>query len=141
MKLNSCPRGIVVSLFGVFALIVGGCGQGDNKSGQTNEKDTKRKPSQVAQAKQDEKKEHDHSGWWCDEHGIPEAECSMCSAKIAAEFKKKGDWCEKHDRAKSQCFMCNPERKAFYAAKYKAKYGKEPPEPTDNQPSSKEEKN
>jgi hypothetical protein len=141
VKFNSWQSGSAVSLFVVFALIVGGCGQTDNKSGQTKEKDANGKPSQVAQAKEDDKKVHDHSGWWCDEHGIPEAECSMCSAKVAAEFKKKGDWCEKHDRAKSQCFICNPDRQAFYAAKYKAKYGEEPPEPTDNRPSGKEEKN
>ncbi|MGE3805331.1 MAG: RND transporter [Gemmataceae bacterium] len=68
-----------------------------------------------------------HSGWWCEEHGIPEEECSMCSAKVAADFKKKGDWCDKHDRALSQCFVCNPKQQEFYAAKYKAKFGKEPP--------------
>lgn len=76
-----------------------------------------------------EKKEHDHSGWWCEEHGVPEAECSMCSGKAAADFKKKGDWCAKHDRAKSQCFLCDPSLKERYAAVYRAKYGKEPPEP------------
>jgi hypothetical protein len=70
---------------------------------------------------------HSHDGWWCGEHGIPEEECSMCSAKVAAEAKKKGDWCDKHDRAKSQCFICDPKLKETYAAKYRAKYGKEPP--------------
>jgi hypothetical protein len=68
-----------------------------------------------------------HDDWWCKEHGIPEDECSMCSDKVAKECKAKGDWCEKHDRAKSQCFICDPRRKEFYAAKYRAKYGKEPP--------------
>jgi hypothetical protein len=71
--------------------------------------------------------DNQHEGWWCDEHGIPEEECSMCNAKVAAECKKKGDWCEKHDRAKSQCFLCDPKLKEQYAAKYRAKYGKEPP--------------
>jgi hypothetical protein len=68
-----------------------------------------------------------HSGWWCNEHGIPEGECSMCSSKVAAAFQKKGDWCQEHDRAKSQCFICDPAAKEKYAAKYRAKYGKEPP--------------
>src|SRR5688500_12709204 len=58
--------------------------------------------------------EHDHSGWWCDPHGIPEDECSMCSDKVAKEAKAKGDWCEKHERAMSQCFFCKPERREFY---------------------------
>lgn len=76
---------------------------------------------------------HTHSGWWCGEHGIPEAECSMCSAKVAAEFQRQGDWCQEHDRAESQCFVCHPENKEKYAAKYRAKYGKEPPAVTDTQ--------
>lgn len=73
------------------------------------------------------KKPHDHSGWWCDEHGIPEHECSMCSDSFAKECKKKGDWCDKHDRAKSQCFICDPKLKEQFAAKYRAKFGQEPP--------------
>ena len=73
---------------------------------------------------------HDHSGWWCNEHGVPEAECSMCSGKVFKECQAKGDVCDKHpDRAKSQCFLCDPSLKAKFAAKYKAKEGKEPPEP------------
>lgn len=73
------------------------------------------------------KKVDDHSFWWCDEHGIPEEECSMCSSKVAKACKASGDWCEKHDRAKSQCFVCDPALKEKFAAKYRAKYGKEPP--------------
>ncbi len=75
------------------------------------------------------KSKHDH--WWCDEHGLPEDVCSMCSTKAAAKFKKDGDWCEKHDRAKSQCFLCDPSLKEKFAAQYVAKYGKQPPEPTE----------
>ncbi len=70
---------------------------------------------------------HDHSGWWCGEHGVPESECSQCNSKVAANFQKKGDWCKEHDRAHSQCFLCNPKAKDKYAAMYKAKYGQEPP--------------
>jgi hypothetical protein len=73
--------------------------------------------------------EHSHSGWWCDEHGVPEGVCALCSDKIAAEFKKAGDWCQDHDRPDSQCFVCHPELKAKFAAQYEAKYGKQPPEP------------
>ena len=70
---------------------------------------------------------HDHSGWWCREHGVPEEVCSMCSAKVAADFRKKGDWCADHDRAKSQCFKCDPALKEKFTALYQAKYGQEPP--------------
>ena len=69
----------------------------------------------------------DHSGWWCVEHAIPEAECSMCSSKVAKECKAKGDWCEEHNRAESQCFICKPELAEKYVALYEAKEGKKPP--------------
>lgn len=77
-------------------------------------------------------KEHDHSGWWCGEHGIPEEVCSLCNSKVAAELQKKGDWCKEHDRADSQCFICHPELEAKFAAQYEAKYGEKPPKPEVN---------
>lgn len=129
--------GMSLGLFAALALIVG-CSQSDNKGGQA--KDAGGKGTQVAKA--DEKKEGDskHSGWWCDEHGVPEAECSMCSAKVAKAFKDKGDWCSEHERAKSQCFICDPSLRERYAANYRAKYGKEPPEPTENMPKKDDKK-
>jgi len=83
---------------------------------------------------------HKHDEWWCTPHGIPEEECSMCSPKVAAEFKKKGDWCDMHDRAKSQCFICDPKLKPKFAAQYKAKYGKEPPPTEDEEPKKDDKK-
>jgi hypothetical protein len=110
-----------VSLLVALVLIGAGCGpQGDTKGGPD-----KGTPA----AKTDEKSKEDckHTGFWCEEHGLPEAECSPCNSKVAAEFKRKGDWCDQHDRALSQCFVCNPKAKEKYAAVYRAKYGKEPP--------------
>jgi hypothetical protein len=73
--------------------------------------------------------EHDHSGWWCAEHGIPEEECSLCSAQAAAKFREEGDWCEEHNRAQSQCFLCDPSRADKFAKLYEAKFGEKPPQP------------
>lgn len=70
---------------------------------------------------------HSGAGWWCDSHGVPEEECSLCNSQAAAEFKKKNDWCKEHDRAESQCFLCDPKRQEKYAAMFRAKFGKEPP--------------
>ena len=111
-------------LTAALAVVASGCGQ------RADKKDHAATP--VAQRQADDKKAHDHSGWWCEEHGVPEAECSMCSAKMAAEFKKKGDWCDKHDRAMSQCFICNPDRWPQSAQRYEARYGKPPPVPEEN---------
>jgi cobalt-zinc-cadmium efflux system membrane fusion protein len=74
---------------------------------------------------------HEHSGWWCAEHGMPEKICAQCDSKLAAEFQKKGDWCKQHDRPDSQCFVCHPELEAKFAAEYEAKEGKPPPKPSD----------
>src|SRR5262249_28347098 len=84
-------------------------------------------PDRGNQPKLAEKKDSKHEGWWCDEHGVPEEECSMCSAKAAKAFKAKGDWCKEHERAKSQCFICDPSLREKYAVQYRAKFGKEPP--------------
>ena len=135
MKGRFIQFGAVLSAALVFGLVAGGCGKAHSDKGRASAED-----------KSNAKKVHDHSGWWCTLHGTPEKECSMCSTKVAAEFKKKGDWCDKHDRAMSQCFICKPERKDYYAAKYRTKYGKEPPpieeldEKKDAHKSKKEEK-
>lgn len=74
-------------------------------------------------------KKGDHSGWWCQEHGVPEEICSLCSDTMAAKFKKEGDWCKIHDRAKSQCFKCDPGLYKKYEAMHVAKFGKAPEPP------------
>jgi hypothetical protein len=104
-----------VLIFALAASGVIGCGSAGSKISQTQSQGKEKASAS------------DHSSWWCDEHGVPEAECSACNAKVAAEFKKKGDWCDKHDRALSQCFICTPKARDRYAAVYRAKEGKEPP--------------
>lgn len=81
-------------------------------------------------AKSTPKKVDDHSGWWCDEHGIPEHECSLCMEDGEKHYRAKGDWCELHQRAKSQCFKCDPSLyEKVFEPKYVAKYGKKPERP------------
>jgi len=116
-------RGLL-ALTAAAVLIISGCGQSADKAAKKDA--SKDKGGEVAKGK--------HEGWWCDEHGIPEEECSMCSDKVAKAFKDKGDWCKEHERAKSQCFICDASLKDKYAVQYKAKYGKEPPPPTENMP-------
>ena len=120
-------KAIVMSetlLAGLFLLA--GC---DPKNAQTGTPDKKKEV--------DKEKEGDGHDWWCDEHGVKEADCSMCSAKVAMAFQAKGDWCKEHSRAKSQCFICDPKLKAKFAADYVAKFGKQPPEPEGQEPDKK----
>ncbi len=74
---------------------------------------------------------HDHSGWWCAEHGVPEEECALCDSSLVADFKAKGDWCSEHNRPDSQCFECNPGNREQFVARYEAKFGEQPPKPTE----------
>lgn len=118
MKLSVFYTMPLVAFFSA-ALMMSGCGAQSGDKGDNS--------GDNAEAAHDDG--HDHSGWWCKEHGVPEAECSMCSAKAAADFKAKGDWCEEHNRAESQCFLCDPSRAEKYAKLYKAKFGHAPPQP------------
>jgi len=110
------PQGVMILSMSVGVFLVG-CGQ----SNPSQESKADKKATPVAE------KKADHDGWWCPEHGLPEAECSQCDAKVAADFKAKGDWCQEHERARSQCFKCDPKLKDRYAAIFRAKEGKEPP--------------
>jgi hypothetical protein len=121
------PKSLRLGFALVLVLMAGGCGRPKDPGQNGSESST------TAIAK---KEAHDHSGWWCDEHGVPEEICGQCNAKYAADCKKKGDWCEEHDRPDSQCFIHHPELKEKFAALYRAKYGKEPP-PTEDEPAEK----
>jgi cobalt-zinc-cadmium efflux system membrane fusion protein len=107
-------KGLVICAVGICALA--GCNRPGGDAAPT---------SQVS------KGGHDHGGWWCAEHGVPEEVCARCDISLVAAFKEKGDWCEKHERPDSQCFICHPEKQAEFASLYEAKYGKQPPKPTD----------
>lgn len=124
-------HGCLVLMFCAAALAPAGCGKFDGPAAGP----AKPVPATPVSANV---KHHDHSGWWCDEHGVPESICAQCNARLAAEFKKKGDWCAEHDCPRSQCFRCDPGLKEEFAAQYRAKYGKEPPLTEDE--AAKEEK-
>lgn len=115
---------IALALLGMIAFVAG-CGDGNDSTSNT--------VTDTAQAEQsdDHEKEGKHDGWWCVEHGVPEGECTRCDASLTASFKDKGDWCKEHELPESQCFKCNPKRAEKFIARYEAKYGKKPPEPTE----------
>jgi hypothetical protein len=104
-------------VFGICGLLAAGC----------NKPASEEKPAATPAAQTSAG--HTHGAWWCDEHGVPEEVCGLCSKKVADDMKTKGDWCREHDRPDSQCFVCHPEFEAQFAAQYEAKYGKKPPKP------------
>ena len=119
MKVTVFKQSAMLSSVVAVAVFGSGCGQ---QASEPTDGSTL-----VAEASHDDHEGHDHSGWWCAEHGVPEEECSLCSASAAEGFKEKGDWCQEHDLADSQCFVCHPELEAKFAARYEAKYGEKPP--------------
>ncbi len=46
---------------------------------------------------------------WCEEHAVPESQCTRCNPDLIAAFKATGDWCEEHGVPESQCLKCNPD--------------------------------
>jgi hypothetical protein len=126
---NFCNRfiGGVMILLATVALLAVGCGKESDRGGQAAKNKEEKKNASEGN------KEHDHSGWWCEEHGVPESLCSLCNNELAAKFKREGDWCKLHDRAKSQCFKCEPKLYEKYAAMYQAKFGKSPPRPPESE--------
>src|SRR5947208_8229737 len=102
----------ILNLVLIGVAVALGCG------GQQPADSPKPKPKTVAKAdaKEPAAKEHDHSDWWCDEHGVPEAECSVCQKEVFKKLKAD-EICPHHpDRAKAQCFICNPELREKFAA-------------------------
>jgi hypothetical protein len=128
--LNVIGKTIAATLIATLTTMLAGCGKDSvpeptSKTGAVAVHDP---TTHDADGEKHASGKHDHSGWWCDEHGVPEEECGQCNAKLAAAFQKKGDWCKEHDRPDSQCFICHPEYEAAFAAKYEAKFGKKPPQ-------------
>lgn len=48
---------------------------------------------------------------WCDEHQVPESQCTRCNPSLIPAFKATGDWCDEHGMPESQCTACDPNLK------------------------------
>lgn len=45
---------------------------------------------------------------WCDEHGVPETQCTRCDPSLIPAFQAANDWCADHGLPMSQCTTHNP---------------------------------
>lgn len=54
---------------------------------------------------------------WCEEHQVPESQCTQCNPDLIPAFKATNDWCDEHGLPESQCLKCNPEIKIVRPAK------------------------
>jgi hypothetical protein len=48
---------------------------------------------------------------WCDEHGVPETQCTRCDPSLVPAFQVANDWCAEHGLPMSQCTIHNPSLK------------------------------
>ena len=46
---------------------------------------------------------------WCEEHAVPESQCSRCNPELIPAFKATNDWCEEHQLPLSQDKIHNPD--------------------------------
>jgi hypothetical protein len=119
----------IVSVVAVAALSLTLAGCAEPETAAPEATTVAGEPSVAADQSHDDHDEHQHGGWWCGPHGVPEAECARCDKSLVAEFKAKEDWCDEHNRPDSQCFICNPDSFEKYATLYEAKFGERPAMP------------
>ena len=87
------------------AFAVAGCAK---DGGDSQKKSDKPAATQAASKAPVEPGSHED---WCEEHAVPESQCTQCDPSLAAAFKATGDWCEEHGVPESQCRKCNPDLK------------------------------
>ena len=81
----------VPALVAALVFFTGGCGGSPTtKSGQAeNEKDKKDKKNKDKKVAKPGASDTSEDGWWCNDHGIPEKECSMCKRRSRKKCKKR----------------------------------------------------
>ncbi len=48
---------------------------------------------------------------WCEEHGVPETQCTRCDPSLVPAFQAAHDWCADHGLPMSQCTIHAPNLK------------------------------
>lgn len=48
---------------------------------------------------------------WCDEHQVPETQCTRCDPSLIPAFQAANDWDAEHGLPMSQCTIHNPNLK------------------------------
>ena len=48
---------------------------------------------------------------WCDEHGVPETQCTRCDPSLIPAFQASNDWDAEHGLPMSQCTIHDPNLK------------------------------
>ena len=101
-------RVCVIGLLVLFVLASASCSRGGSdehggkpSSGISSESERHAQPAAKPGSYED----------WCEEHQVPESQCTRCNHDLVAAFKATGDWCDEHGLPESQCTKCNPDLK------------------------------
>jgi hypothetical protein len=97
-------RNLLVSMLGIV-LAFAGCSKETAstegaRQGATTEQQAAHAPANVTPGSHED---------WCQEHAVPESQCTLCNPSLSAAFKATGDWCEEHGLPESHCKKCNPD--------------------------------
>ncbi len=103
---------IQLAIVVLTALGVAGCEKGGGAA------PTKDKPAAASTEKATKVTAGDHAAAgvvpgshedWCDEHQVPESQCTRCNPELIPAFQATNDWCPEHGVPESQCLKCNPD--------------------------------
>ena len=105
-------RNLLVSILGI-CLAFAGCKKNESaaegaRQGATTEQPSAHAPADVTPGSHED---------WCQEHAVPESQCTLCNPSLSAAFKATGDWCEEHGLPESHCKKCNPDLQIVRPAK------------------------
>lgn len=102
---------IVSALILAMLFLVGACnksGDGEKDKAPATKEEPEKKEAAGHAAKNVAPGSHED---WCEDHQVPESQCTRCDPTLTAAFKATGDWCEEHGVPESQCLKCNPDLK------------------------------
>lgn len=101
---------LVTTLMLAMFIVLGACSKSSDKAkpAETTKEAKEATPTEGSNHAKHDVVPGSHDDW-CDEHGVPESQCTKCDPKLAAAFKATGDWCEEHGLPESQCTKCNPD--------------------------------
>ena len=104
---------VVTAWIIALCILVVGCSKSSSPNESNKETPTKTEPAAKAEGDGHAPKDvvpGSHEDW-CEEHQVPESQCTRCNPELIAAFKATGDWCEEHGVPESQCTKCNPDLK------------------------------
>jgi len=102
---------LLLSMLAVL-LVASGCGSKGTQS-QTAQEETVQPaapPSGEGHAVAAEVVPGSHEDW-CDEHGVPETQCTRCDPSLIPAFQAANDWDAEHGLPMSQCTIHDPNLK------------------------------